>query len=406
MQDKVIKILYIHHSGGWGGAASCLINLIKNLDRTKYYPEVLLLKQSEIAEKLAENNISYSVSGFKFYNKYYHFFAHSEAGYIKWYQIYKLIIEGLSWILSRYFYAKRELSLHDFDIIHLNSSVLTDWLAPAKKRGKVVIHVREPFRKGIMDLFHHIFKTIIRKNADQVIAISEDNAKRLDIREKTCVIYDFCEITQKMPSESSYGSGHVLYLGGSSTSKGFYTMAEVLDFLDKDVKVYFGGKYVITKNPQNLLSLIKFNFSRAKRRNAAIKKINDHPNAIMLGLIYNVEVYLDEVCCLVSPFSVPHFSFPVVEANCHLKPAIGSDVEGMNEIIDHETTGLIVEKNNPMALANAINSMTADSRKAKRLGEAGYIRALERFSPGNIKSVERLYDNLLFDDKQTSGVAL
>ncbi len=58
MSDKKIKILYIHHSAGWGGAAGCMINLIKSLDFLKYESEVLLLKYSEVADKLAENNIT------------------------------------------------------------------------------------------------------------------------------------------------------------------------------------------------------------------------------------------------------------------------------------------------------------------------------------------------------------
>jgi glycosyltransferase involved in cell wall biosynthesis len=390
----MIKILYIHHATSWGGAPNCLINLIKNLDESKFEAEVLLLKDSIVAEKLKENGIKYWVAKSIFYSKYYHFFAHSEAGYIKWYQLHIFIINTISWTFSRFFFAKRELANHTYDIIHLNSSVLTDWLAPAKKKSKVIIHIREPFRKGSLDFLHGFFRFIIKKNADKIIAISEDNFRRINIPSKTVMIYDYCKIPEYPSLESSYSSKKVLYLGGTSTSKGFYTLVDALDFLDKDVKIYFGGNHVNSKSNGSLLNMIRFHLSKGKKRNNAINKIKNHPNAKFVGLIYNVEEYLYEVCCLVSPFTVPHFSCPVIEAHLNKKPAIGSDVEGMDEIIAHEKNGLIFPKNNPKALAEAINQITSSSQKAKTFGEAGYNIAINKFTMKNNKQLEQIYTQI------------
>ncbi len=204
-----------------------------------------------------KTTLHFTVARSKFYKKYYHFLAHSEAGYIKWYQVWKVFISGISWLLSRYVFARTELARHDFDIVHLNSSVLTDWLAPAKRRSKVIIHIREPFRKGKLDLLHPFIKSIIKRNANQIIAISMDNAMRIDIPERTQIIYDFCEIPDKLPPESSYSSKKVLYLGGSSGSKGFYTLVNALDYLDEDVIIFFCGKYVTNNKPGNIIQIIE-----------------------------------------------------------------------------------------------------------------------------------------------------
>jgi glycosyltransferase involved in cell wall biosynthesis len=391
------KLLYIHHTAGWGGAPNSLIKLIKSLDSTKYEEEVLLLKNSIIADKLAEKGIKYRVAESIFYKRYYHYFAHSEAGYVKWYQVYSFFKFSILWILSRYIFAKKELAKYEFDLVHLNSSVLTDWLAPAKTKGKVIIHIREPFRKGKLDILHPFFKSQISKYADRIIAISEDNARRLGIPSKTIVIYNYSEIPKSLPPESSYASKKVLYLGGSSTSKGFYTLVEALDYLDENVKVYFGGKYARRIKSHNLIQILKTILSKEKKRNAAIRKIENHPNAILLDLVHNVNDYLDEVCCLVSPFIVPHFSRPVIEAHLHKKPAIGSDVEGMDEIIEHEKNGLIVPKNNPKSLAEAIVLLTRDSEKAKRYGSDGYNIAIKNFTPRNIQQIESIYNQLLYN---------
>ncbi|SHJ97308.1 Glycosyltransferase involved in cell wall bisynthesis [Tangfeifania diversioriginum] len=389
------KILFIHHAAGWGGAPKCMINLINNLDQSKYEFEVLLLKKSKIEEKLFENGIKFKVAESKFYHIFYRFFAHSEAGYVKWYNIYSFIVCGISWLLSRYIFAKIELNKLDFDIVHLNSSVLTDWLAPSSKKGKVIIHIREPFRKGKIDILHYYFRFQIRKYADKVVAISRDNAHRLNLPAITEVIYDFSEIPEILPLENSYASKKVLYLGGSSTSKGFYTMVEALDYLDRDVKVYFAGHYNICPKSKNPFGLLKYYLSNARKRNIAIYKMKNHPNAILIGLIYNVSDYIKEVCCLVSPFFVPHFSFPVVESHLHSKPVIGSDVSGMEEIIQDKINGFLFPKNKPIKLAKAINALTKDELKANRMGKAGYKRAVGCYSKKNKVNFEMVYDALV-----------
>ncbi|MFZ4522770.1 MAG: glycosyltransferase family 4 protein [Bacteroidales bacterium] len=390
------KILFIHHASGWGGAPNCLLKIINSLDSSKFEAEVLLLKHSIVADKLDEYGIKYSIAKSRFYKEYYKFFPHSEAGYIKWFQVYTFLNLSVLWILSRYLFARKELNRHEFDIIHLNSSVLTDWLAPAKERGKVVMHIREPFRKGKLDILHYFFKSLISKYADQLIVISNDNASRIDIPAKTEVIFDHSEIPIYLPLESSYASKKVLYLGGSSSSKGFYTMVETLDYLNKDVKVYFLGLYVLEGKSDNIIErILRYIFSKERKRKSAIKKIINHPNAILKDVVYNVAEYLDEVCCLISPFTVSHFSNPVIEAQLHKKPSIGSDVVGMNEIIEHEINGLIVPKNNPIVLAAAINSLTANSDKAKTLGEAGYNKAIHQFTHKNVLKIELIYNRLL-----------
>ncbi len=389
------KILFVHHAAGWGGAPKCMANLIQSLNKNKYEVKVLLLKKSIVAIKLNEYGIDYEIAQSVFYRKYYRFFAHSEAGYYKWYQLFSIIRVGLLWFCSKYYFAPKELARHDFDIIHLNSSVLTDWLRPSKKSGKkVVIHVREPFRNGNIDFLNFFFRKQISKYADQVIAISNDNARRISIPNKTTMIYDFCDEPLKNPDDISYRSKRVLYLGGASTSKGFYVLVDALDFLNMDIKVLFAGNIEVTPAPNSLMSYCKYIFSHASRRDAAIKKIKNHPNAILVGMVDNVSELLDQVCCLVSPFIVPHFSCPVIEAHMHKKPAIASDVEGMEEIVRNTQTGLIVKKLNSGELAMAMNKLASEDTVTKSYGLAGYKIAKEKFTSDNVKQFEKLYDNL------------
>ncbi|MHC1776988.1 MAG: glycosyltransferase family 4 protein [Lentimicrobium sp.] len=390
------KILFIHHATGWGGAPNSLIKLIQGLDKSVYKVEVLLLKDSIVSEKLNEYGIKYSVAESYFYRKIYHYFTHSEACYVKWYQIIEFCKLTLFWLLSRYIFAKMELKKHDFDIVHLNSSVLTDWLAPARKRGKVVIQIREPFRRGKFDFLNLFLKFQMKRFANRIIAISSDNAMRINILDKTTVIYNFSEIQNIDVKDESYRSRSVLYLGGAQNIKGFSHIVNALDHLNNNVKVYFCGDYVHKERKENLANQI-FKILRRKKWSTleAIKKISNHNNVHYVGLVNNVEDYYANVCCLVSPFSVPHFSRPVIESYLQKKPVIATDIEGIEEIVIHGITGIIVKKNDPVALANAINNLTSDPLLAQRMGLKGYEFAVNRFTTDNIRKYEDLYESLV-----------
>ena len=297
--------------------------------------------------------------------------------------------------MSRYYFAKKELDRFEYDIVHLNSSVLTDWLAPSQKKAKVVIHIQEPFRKGNIDILHNIFRLQMKKYADKIIAISQDNANRVGLPEKTEIIYNYAEVPKADPKKESYSSKKFLYLGGSSKIKGFYTLVKALDYLDKDIKIYFGGNYTPVKKKRTVLKqLVKYIIRYGKKRDAAISKMQNHPNATEIGLTHNVNKYLDEVCCLISPFSVSHFTRPVIEAHLHQKPVIGSDVKGMDEIITNKKNGLIFKTDDAKELAKAINYMANHAEEAKQMGEDGYNVAKLKFTSKNINQFEKIYASI------------
>lgn len=391
----MIKVLFIHHAVGWGGAPLNMINIINSLDKNKYKARVLLLRDSVVRKILCNNNIDCCLPKSLFYKKYYRYYSHTEAGFIKWYHIYKQAKNSALWLLSRYWFAKKELQGLDCDIIHLNSSVLTDWLAPSKNKCKVIYHVQEPLSKGTFGLRLTFFRYLVKKHANQIVAISQDNAERIGIPEKTKVIYNFAKKFNGLPSKESYKSKRVLYLGGAECIKGFYTLVEALDYLDKDIKVLFCGNYEKNKTKNYFLKRIigKVVMSRNKKEKA-IEKINKHECVEMIGMIENVDYYLQEVCCLVSPFSVSHFSRPVIEAHLYKKPVIVSDVRGMSEIVKNGVNGYIVPKNNSRALADAINLLTSDPEKAMEFGNAGYNNAIKQFTDKNVQLFERLYSEL------------
>lgn len=390
--ENMIKILFIHHAQGWGGAPINIVNIINALDKSRFDAEVLLLHDSVVSRYLDQNQIKFRIASSSFYIKYYRYFAHTEPSHLKWFQWYKFIKLSFLWILSHFVYAPKELMHLDYDIVHLNSSVLTDWIAPCKKKGKVIMHIQEPFKIGKYNVLSLFFRYQMQLS-DKIIAISEDNAQRINLPDKTIVIYNYADVPTSTPNNESYSSKKFLYLGGSAYIKGFYTMVNSLPYLNKDIRIFFAGYYGSQKSSNRLKSIIK-NLIYYQRMNA-ISKMRKSQNAVEIDFTNDVNKYFDECCCLLSPFSVSHFSRPVIEAHLHKKAVIVSDVPGMDEIVCDNVNGIIVKRNNPQELAKAINWLSQHPEKAKEMGDNGYEVAIQKYTPENIHHFQEVYNSLL-----------
>jgi glycosyltransferase involved in cell wall biosynthesis len=73
------------------------------------------------------------------------------------------------------------------------------------------------------------------------------------------------------------------------------------------------------------------------------------------------------------------FGLVVAEALAFRKAVVASGVGGISEIIENGRSGLLVEPNNPGALARAVVTMLEDDSLRESMAAAGYGRVKERF---------------------------
>jgi spore coat protein SA len=74
------------------------------------------------------------------------------------------------------------------------------------------------------------------------------------------------------------------------------------------------------------------------------------------------------------------FGNSLVEAMMHGVPVVATRVGGMTDTVDHGHTGFLVDRVDPKALARAICKVLENPERARQMGEAGRMRAVERFS--------------------------
>lgn len=389
-----IKILFIHHGTGIGGAPISLLNLVKKLDPVKFEVKVAFVRGGAAEHLFSKNGVRTEVIGSSNI-----WFTHNETGKIQWRYFYRYITILFHWIDTAFRTAPKYLASQDAQIIHLNSHVLTSWAFAAKRAGKkVVIHNREAVAQGYFGIRRRILQLLIRRNCDRIINISHDNKRRLGIETNSTVIYNFVDLPREYRSPMNGYAPRVLYLGGMARIKGYEVTVDCLKYLNKNVSIQFAGSMGRLSGGGSLRAwfrdFIKLTVFSEKYR--PLKKIFASRNAEVIGMLTDPLKVIDASDILITPFKIEHFSRPAIEAFAYGKPVIGSDVEGMDEIIDHGVNGLLVERNNARALAEAINYLCENPEVARRLGESARSKATAVFSPEvNMPKVERIYLDLI-----------
>ena len=90
-------------------------------------------------------------------------------------------------------------------------------------------------------------------------------------------------------------------------------------------------------------------------------------------------------------------AFPLValEAGLMARPVVASKTGGLLEIIVHGRTGLLINKENPSGLADAVAYLLDNPQKARLLGQAARNRVCRMFSlQRHVEAYECLYNKM------------
>ena len=98
----------------------------------------------------------------------------------------------------------------------------------------------------------------------------------------------------------------------------------------------------------------------------------------------DIPALLARASALVAPFVDEGLGLVAAEAQLCETPPVGFASGGLTDVIENDVTGVLVASGDVAALAAAVEKIVADPERRERLGRAGRLAALARFSPGAV----------------------
>lgn len=384
------RVLYFHHGGAIGGAPLSLLYLLEHLDRAAYEPFVIVLKPGPVAKLFRDAGIETRVTNDIFD------FSHTELEWYgqrhAWWRLPLQVWRYPSSVRA----CRRQIRRLKPDLVHLNSSTLAAAAEAARLEGvPVVWHIREPIAHGYLGVRRAWLRRRIDRDAARVIAISEYDAGRLHPSLGVRVIANFVDWSRfdRRISRAEARrmldipeSDHVVtMLGGVSRSKGTLTFIGAIPHVLKrlpDTTFLIAGPPLLHRQTgfsetaiRRLLGVDAYD--RRVRKASAEGVATGHLRFI--GVRTDIPQVLAATDVLAFPATVPHFGRPLIEAAAMAIPVVASRLGPSSELVADGVTGRLVPPGDENALASAIIDLLSDAEAARRMGEAGYQRARERF---------------------------
>lgn len=248
--------------------------------------------------------------------------------------------------------------------------VIITYHAGTMRKGKFLVDI-------LIWIYESTFLQILLHRADSIVCgsnyVRDGFLKRF--RRKSITITPAVDSKIFKPRESGdQQSNNVLFVAGLGRSHQHKGLKTLIDAVKKvkmssmpDIQLTVVGdgdmrpEYEAYAVQRGLRENVRF-----AGRLAGANLVNAYQNASMIVL----------------PSSAPAESFGMVllEGLACKKPAIGTNMGGIPEVIDHEKNGLLVPPDDPVALSVAIERLVLNKELAEHLGETGFQKVRNGFS--------------------------
>lgn len=379
------NILFIHQSAELYGSDKTLLLLLKNLDKSKFNPLVVLPQEGPLKEELENENIEVVIAPV---------LKLSRKMFTIWnsIQIFKDLKKGISILEELH-------KKHHFDLIYSNTlAVLLGMIFAKKRKIKHLWHVHEIIVHP--KIIAGIFPKLLNKYADLIVCNSNATLKNLVqrkelIAQKSVVIYNGMDpINSELPVATKKDFGYndndiiITLVGRISRLKGHKWLLTTLVkhfSASTNIKVVFvgspvaGQEYYATEIEQ---------FIAENQLEATVKILPFTKNLSKIWDITDI--------ALMPSTEAESFGLVAAEAMLAKKPVIASNHGGLKEIVIDNQTGFLVEPNNVEAFSEALTKLFANPQLRKEFGENGYQRAIQEFSVEKyVQNFELVFSELI-----------
>lgn len=383
------NILFIHQSAELYGSDKTLLLLLKNLDKNKFKPIVLLPFDGPLKEALENENIEVVIAPvLKLYRKLF-----TPKNLIGFFKDIKAAFKIVNELHSKY----------QFTLIYSNTlAVLLGIMFAWKNNIKHLWHVHEIIEKP--SLFKKAFVGLLSLKSNTHIVYNSQATKvfwelNKSIINKGVVIWNGIEINTPESSTSElFDIRKNLFLaqpneiilalvGRISRWKGQMILLDAFNNLvqkNENIKLVFVGA-----PPPN-----QEKFQEDLEERITSFKLND--KVLIIPFQNEIHKIWQAIDIAVVPSTEPEpFGMVAIEAMLAHKPIVASNHGGLTEIIENNATGFLVTPNSVQDLVIALEKLIQNEVLRKEMGEKGYLRVTTAFSVEQyVDSFEKFFEKI------------
>nr|WP_319400472.1 glycosyltransferase [uncultured Carboxylicivirga sp.] len=265
---------------------------------------------------------------------------------------------------------KKLLKDQNFDVLIFNGPNELKLVARvAKACGIKKIIYRRGSDKAIKNSFINRF--LLENVVTHLIANSEATKQSLlktgiKIEDKIHIINNGIHPPLNLQKGATNKKAIIGALGRLETQKGFDLLlksASVLKSNNIDFKLIIGGSG-----------------SQLGELQEEVAKLNLEDTVEFAGFIEDIYSFLNQCDVFALSSRYEGFGYVMVEAMFCKKPVVAYNISSAKEIVQDNTTGILVDSYNYQAFASALQQLIEDNQTAQLYGNAGQIRANEFFS--------------------------
>ena len=379
----MINILFIHQSAELYGSDKTLLLLLKHIDKTKFYPVVILPNVGPLKIELEKENIKVVIAPvLKLYRKMF-----TPKNILKFTNDIKKSVEVLDALNKQ----------HYFDIVYSNTlAVLLGMIYANKRKIKHLWHVHEIINHP--KIIALIFPKILMHYSDLVVCNSFATKKNLidrvpKLETKSIVIHNGIELNTsiaKLGYKVDFGFKEtdliVTLVGRISRLKGHKLL---LDVFITNLIQYENIKLLFVGSPVEGQEYYLEEIENSIIINKLEKRVKIVPFSNDLNIIWSIT----DIAVMPST-EAESFGLVAAEAMLAKKPVVASNLGGLTEIIINNETGYLFDPKNKSDFFVAISKLIENPSLRTEFGKNGYERVIKEFSiEKHVKEFEAVFKN-------------
>ncbi len=366
-----IRVMYLDSGVGLAGGQQGLIEVLKNIDRSKYEPVVVSPKGSALMNRSRELSVEW-------HNLPFSSAHHTRKRRLSW---LKDVIASMYAIPHLAFLAKRLR----VDILVANTfkaAIITSFVS--QMTHKPMIFYDQAF------ITHRPYDFLIRRTARMILTPSNKVMERYPphLRAKIRIVPSGIDSRFLEINNDSAKSKDVGYLGRISREKGIDLLIRCFPKVLKHfptTRLLIGGAPFTWDDRRYLEQLVD---------QVNLLKIGN--NVQFVGFIDRVEYFLSNLRVLVLPSISETLGRVMLEAMAMGIPVVAFDSGGPSEVITHGETGLLVKPYDIDLMADSITRLLGDDDLVRRIGSKARMLVKEKYtSRVMVELLSSVFDELL-----------